>query len=602
MRRMSILLQFQGISKAYGLKKLFEEATVSVAEGQKIGLIGANGSGKTTLLRILIGQEQLDRGSVAIHAGTRLGYLEQNETFPPGETAMAYLMRVSGHEAWECAKMAAAFEIKNERLEQPFASFSGGYQMRLRLAGMLVRDPNLLLLDEPTNYLDLQTVILLENILRKFRGAMLLVSHDREFLKNVCTHTLEIADKKLTLFPGDVEAYFEYKEQRMEETLRYNKKIRRQQQHLQAFIDRFRAGTKATQAQSKIKQLAKLETIEIAHSMRTVRIRIQAPPQKKAIALQCKELSAGYGAKAILAGIDFELDRGEHLAVVGENGEGKSTFLKTLAGELPTLSGSFKWGHNLCVAYYAQHVAAMMPEFGNVGDYLKTAAGRFLPEEILRMAGNFLFTEDDLEKPISILSGGEKARLCLAGICLAQYDVLILDEPTNHLDFDTVEALGEALGDYEGTVIFVSHSRTFVSQLATSILEISDGKAIRYPYPYDIYVHELKTHEKFVDEPEDKPYVEGEMPYVRSKIDIHDDIRREKQSLRRLEETMTRLTSEKERLHKWFLANVGVVDVEKAKRHKDVEQEILDCENRWFVAQQAIEAFSHELKTGKNGY
>ncbi|MFA6160671.1 MAG: ABC-F family ATP-binding cassette domain-containing protein [Patescibacteria group bacterium] len=598
---MSIVLQFQDISKSFGNRRLFDDATVSIAEGQKIGLIGANGSGKTTLMRMILGQEALDSGSVNLHPNTRLGYLEQNEVFPPDETVVDYLVRVSDREPWECAKMAGAFEIKKEKLEVKFLSLSGGYQMRVRLAGILVRQPNLLLLDEPTNYLDLQTVLLLEEVLRTYRGALLLISHDREFLKNVCTHTLELDNQKLTLFPGNVEAYLEFKEGRLEEARRYNKKIEAQRRHLQGFVDKFRAkASKATQAQSKMKQIDKLQTIEIAHSMRTVRIKITAPPQKKAVALECKDLSVGYSAdKPVLEHIDFEINRGEHLAVLGENGQGKSTFLKTIAEQLPLLSGSFKWGYNLRVAYYAQHVPLMLPTIGSAGDYLVSASGRALPEDLLRMASNFLFTKNDLEKPISVLSGGERARLCLAGICLGRYDVLVFDEPTNHLDFDTVEALGEALSEFEGTIIFVSHSRTFVSQIATSILEIKDGRAKRYPYPYEIYVYELKTHEKFTLEEDEKPIVEGTIPYMRTKVDIFGDIQQTKNGLKRLEHDMEALTKEKNTILQYFVEHPTPPNVQKAKRLKDLDEQILARESDWIKSQESLETFKKEMKTAE---
>jgi ATP-binding cassette subfamily F protein 3 len=272
---MSMVLQLQKIGKSFGPRRLFEEATISITEGQKVGLIGANGAGKTTLFRMILGQESVDEGEVILHPGTRLGYLEQNEVIPPEETVMHYLERVSGKETWECAKMAGAFEIKKERLQMPVQALSGGYQMRVKLAGVLVRDPNLLLLDEPTNYLDLQTILLLEEVLKHYRGALLLISHDREFLKNVCDHTWALEQKKFFLFSGDIEAYFAYKEEKLEEAKRYNKKVQTQQAHLQDFVDRFRyKASKATQAQSKLKQLAKLKTIEIAHRLRTVRIQI----------------------------------------------------------------------------------------------------------------------------------------------------------------------------------------------------------------------------------------------------------------------------------------------------------------------------------------
>ena len=597
---MSILLQLQEITKSFGPRRLFSAATVSIAEGERIGFVGANGSGKTTLLRMILGKEQVEEGRVVIHPGTRLGYLEQQEVIPPEETVLQYLQRVSGKEAWECAKVAGGFALKNERLDAPFATLSGGYQMRVRLAGMLAREPNLLLLDEPTNYLDLQTILLLEEVLRHFRGAILLVSHDREFLKNVCTHTLEVAHEKLTLFAGDIEAYLAYKEERLEEERRYNKKVEAQRKHLQEFVDRFRAkASLATLAQSKMKQIARLKTIDIAHSIRTVRIQIPVAPQRKATAIACKELTIGYDAEhPIVRDISVEAQRGDHIAVLGENGQGKSTFLKTIAGELPALAGSFKWGHGLRVAYYAQHVPQMLPKQGSADAYLRYIAPQADNETLWRTAGNFLFSKDDLEKPISVLSGGERARLCLAGICLGRYDVLLLDEPTNHLDFDTVEALAEALEEYAGTVIFVSHSRTFVSQIATGIWDLKQGKLHRYPWPYEVYVYEAKTQETLPALLEDK----DAEPFVgRTKAVVYQELQQEKRQLKRIEKEVDDLQAERRAILAWFAENAMLQDVGKAKRLKEIEETLTRQELVWVSLQEKIDALEEERRNTGDG-
>lgn len=599
---MPTVLQLQSVSKSFGPRRLFDDATVSIAEGQKVGLIGANGTGKTTLLKMILGQESVDGGSIVLYPQTRLGYLEQQETFLTDETVIGYLERVSGKPSWDCAKMAGAFEIKHDRLQMRLLDLSGGYQMRAKLAGVLVQDPNLVLLDEPTNYLDLQTVVLLEEVLSKYRGALLVVSHDREFLKNVCDHTLELSHQTFTLFPGDVEAYFAYKTERLHEARRYNKKIEAQRAHLQTFIDRFRyKASLATQAQSKMKQLERLKTIEIAHALRTVRIDIACPPQKRATALRCQQLDVGYAPDtAIVRGIELELERGAHVVIVGENGQGKSTFLRTLAGELEPLHGAVRWGHRLRIAYYAQHVQRMLPTEGTAGDYLRSVAGAMLPEDLLRMAGNFLFSPDDLDKAIQMLSGGERARLCLAAMCLGRYDVLILDEPTNHLDFDTVEALAEALSEYPGTILFVSHSRTFAAQIATSVLEVKDGAVCRYPYPYDMYVHELKTHEVLslsAEEPD--AIVEGEVPYVRCKTDVYQDMQKEKRLLKRLEEEMMQIEKDKKQLLDGFVADPLTNHADRGKRLKALDARMMEVESEWFVAHDRLEVFEKEMKTAK---
>ncbi len=601
---MAMILQLQAVEKAFGPRRLFAEATVSIAEGQRVGFVGANGAGKTTLLRMILGQESVDGGQIVFHPTTRLGYLEQHEQIPAEERVGDYLVRVSGREPWECAKVAASFALTPVELERPFGSFSGGYQMRVRLAGVLAREPNLLLLDEPTNYLDLQTVLLLEEVLRQYRGALLLVSHDREFLKNVCTHTLELEHGKVSLFAGDIEAYLENKEQRLEEARRHNKKIQAQQAHLQSFVDRFRA-SKSIQAQSKMKQIARLKTIEIKHSLRTVRIQLPPPAVlRKGTALTCRDLSVGYGDRPILREINIEIDRGDHVVVLGENGQGKSTFLKTLAGDLPAIEGTYKWGHNLRVAYYAQHVPQMLPKHGSAGDYLSQVAGEVLPEDLLRMAGNFLFSKDDLEKPISVLSGGERARLCLAGICLGRYDVLILDEPTNHLDFDTVEALAEALQEFPGTIFFVSHSRTFVAEVATTILEVKNGLIRRYPYPYEVYVHELKTHEQIElsEEVAEEDKNQGEAPYVRCKTDVYHDQQKEKRALERLEKEMAALVRERETIFRAYAEQPLQQGIAQAKRLKAIEEASMAAEAQWFATHDRIEALEKEMRTAKEEY
>lgn len=600
---MSTVLQISKLSKSFGTRRLFSDASVTICKGQRVGLIGVNGSGKTTLIKMILGEEMVDDGEIRIYPEMKLGYLEQNEKFTKGETVSDYLVRVSGREAWECAKTAAKFDVKKEKLETEFLSLSGGYQMRVRMAGILAREPDLLLLDEPTNYLDLQTLLLLEEVLRQYRGAVLVVSHDREFLKNVCNYTLELEHQKFTLFHGNIEAYFEEKETRLLMERRYNKKIRAKQRHLQDFIDRFRAkASKATQAQSKMKQLEKLQTIDIEHSTRTARIRLPNVPQKNSWALECKDLSVGYDReKPVLRDIGLYINRRDHIAVVGENGQGKSTLLKTLAGELLPVHGAFKWAHNLKIAYYAQHVPEMLPDAGTAEDYLMGQAGDILPEELYKMAGNFLFGKDDLNKPINVLSGGEKARLCLAGICLGKFDVLILDEPTNHLDFDTVEALGEALAEYEGTVFFVSHSRTFVSQIADKILEIDQGQAKYYPYTYEIYIYEISNNDISILQNTATQEPLGVVPFFREKSEIYAELQKEKREIQKLEKTARKLNEEKEKLLKWFADNTDKVDLEKIKRLKEVEEEILANENEWFLVQERQEMLEKELILAKQG-
>jgi len=499
------LLEITDLSKKYGNTVIFEDANIVINDEQKTAVIGRNGAGKSTLFKMILAQEELDAGQIKHLPGVRLGYVEQHAEFPPSETVLDFLMRVSGKADWECAKMSGRFQLKRDLLTTIAASLSGGYRMRVKLTAMLLADPNLLLLDEPTNYLDLTTLLLLEHVLRTFRGSILVISHDREFLKRTCTSTLEVAHGRLTFFPGEVESYLAFKEEQAGYIQNTNKKIMAQKEHLQEFVDRFRyKASKAKQAQSKLKAIAKLHTISIDNKLATARIALPPIITKPGSILRVEHLTIGYNPPpgmgemegAIIASdISFEIPRGDKVVILGNNGQGKTTLLKTLAGELPPLGEDSKiaWWHKADIGYYAQHVEAALRQSDRVDEYLRRCAPTDAKEEdVLRMAGNFLFRRDDLSKTVSVLSGGEKARLCLAGILLHAHNVLLLDEPTNHLDFETSEALADALGSYGGTVIFVSHSRTFVNTVANRLLEVSNGTVRTYPDTYEDYVASLE--------------------------------------------------------------------------------------------------------------
>ncbi len=603
---MSTLFQVREVSKAYGTRVLLMDASVSVVEKQKIGFIGRNGAGKSTLVRMIAEQEKADTGEIVRMPILRLGYLEQQEVFLENESVLTYLERKSNKADWECSKMAGVFHLKGDILLRAVTSLSGGYQMRVRLVAMLLQDPNFLLLDEPTNYLDLQTVLLLEQFLRNFRGGFLVVSHDREFLMNTCTETLEVERGKLNLYPGNVEEYLAWKDEQEALTRRYNKNVEAQQKHLQTFIDRFRfKASKATQAQSKIKMLRRLKTIDIAHVLKTARIRIPPILVKKGIAFQAKDLSIGYAEKVIAHADEFDIDRGEHVAVLGENGQGKSTLLKTMAGELSPVNGLAKWGHKIKVGYYAQHVHLALRAEETVGDYLERMSGPGVStEDSLRMAGNFLFSLDDFTKPISVLSGGERARLCFAALLLEKNDALLLDEPTNHLDFETVEALAEALAEFQGTIFFVSHSRTFTNRLATSIIDIRDSLIRRIPETYELYVNEI-ADSLGLDSSSDvrahamRPAASpsdslSDQPPTRTKTEIYEDINERKKELRKLEKQVVEFRSERDALMQFFLDHPTDFSKEKTQRIRIVEDIISSLEERWLILHDDIEKLGRE--------
>jgi ATP-binding cassette, subfamily F, member 3 len=487
-----LLLQVREIYKSYGEKIIFEDANVSIVEKQKIGVIGRNGAGKSTLFKMIMGVEEIDRGEIVQMPELRLGYIPQVDPFTPEETVLGFLQRYTKREEWECAKVAAQFQLKGEMLTKKIGDLSGGYQMRVKLTSTLLFEPNLLLLDEPTNYLDLSTLILLENFLKTFKGGFLCITHDREFIKKTCTSTMEVEHGKIVLHPEPLEDYLEYKEEQKALAANVNKNIELKQKQLQTFVDRF--GSKASMAksaQSKMKQIDRLDNkkIGIAHALSTVKMMIPKTLTRSGTGLVIENLTIGYPEKTIASGIRLDVEKGKKVAILGDNGQGKSTLLKTLTGSLPALSGEARWSPDLKVAYYAQHVHLALDPKETVEQYLRRVTNPELNDStICMMMGNFLFKKSDTQKRVEVLSGGEKARLCLAGMFLSKSDVLLLDEPTNHLDFETVEAMGAALGEFNGTVFVVSHDRTFVNLLASEVWEVGNGHVKRVLGSYEDYV------------------------------------------------------------------------------------------------------------------
>lgn len=490
---MSGLININKISKSFGPHVIFDEASFYVAKKQRIGIIGRNGAGKTTLFKMLLGEERIDSGEIAVFDTTRIGYLEQEEKFLATDTVSGFLERDSGKESWECAKMAGVFQLKNELLDRKISDLSGGFRMRVKLAAMLLRDPNLLLLDEPTNHLDLSTLLLLEGFLKTYNGSYMVISHDREFLRSTCDKTLEVDQGKLYWFPCSLDEYLAYKEQKEITEQKYNKKIKSQKQQLQNFIDRFRyKASKAAQAQSKIKQMDRLSEVVIRQSLKTAQIIIPDIENKKGVAFQATGMSIGYSGKEIAKVEALDIRRGDHVAVLGDNGQGKTTFLKTLNGELPALSGKFNWPANTKIAYYDQNVTSKLNPKEQVGGYLQRQAGHNSSiEDVYRVAGNFLFYGDDIKKSIAVLSGGEKARLCIAGMLLRECNFLLLDEPTNHLDFETVLTLSQALSTSKATIMFISHNREFIRTVAGKIIEVGDGRVRLSSLDYEDYLQQL---------------------------------------------------------------------------------------------------------------
>lgn len=488
------LLQLNGGHKQFGLKVLFDNARFSINEGEHVGVIGPNGAGKTTLFKIIVGQESLDSGELVTAQKLKIGYLEQEAHEPIDVSAERFLESSCIKPLWQLKRLGKDLGLTEEHFQQTFHELSGGYRMRMKLLALIGNEPNLMLLDEPTNYLDLESILALEKFLQSYEGAFLLISHDREFLRRTTDHTLEVELGEITKFPGHIDDYFEQKAQlrTILEAQAANQEAKRK--HIQSFVDRFGAkATKARQAQSRLKMLEKMEKIEIKDLPTRAKIRIPPPIHTGKETLRIENANLGYEDKVVISDLNLRLEKGAHLGVVGFNGAGKSTLLKSLAGRLPLLKGELHFGYEVSLSYFAQHVAEELHPQNSVLDCLRMSAHPQLNEQdILNIAGSLLFSGDDLNKKVEVLSGGEKSRVALGQILLKRSPLLLMDEPTNHLDFDTVEALTEALKNYPGTVVVVSHDRSFIGRIATKILEIRNGRAEVYPGSYDDYLWSLE--------------------------------------------------------------------------------------------------------------
>lgn len=488
------LLQVQGGHKGFGSRVLFEDATFAINEGEHVGVIGPNGAGKTTLFKILVDQEHLDEGIVTKSQQLRLGYLEQESDWDVNEKVEEYLGKNCIKPLWELKQFGLKLGLTEQHFQSDLKLLSGGYRMRVKLLFLIGQEPNLLLLDEPTNFLDLETLLVLESFLQEFKGAFLLISHDREFLRRVTDHILEVEAGDIVKFAGNLDDYFEQKAMLAELLQKQAMSQQAKKKSIMDFVTRFGAkATKARQAQSRLKALEKMEMIELKGAPTHSHIQIpQASPTGKMI-LELENAQCGYGNKVILKDVSVRLERGNHLGIVGLNGAGKSTLLKSLGEQIPLLSGAIKWGHQVSLSYFAQHTPeALNPEHTVLEAMASAAHKEVTQQEVLNIAGSLLFSGDSAYKRVKVLSGGEKSRVALGQILLQKSPLLLLDEPTNHLDFDTVEALTSALEKYDGTIITVSHDRGFIGRVANKILEVNHGLLTLYPGTYDEYVWSLQ--------------------------------------------------------------------------------------------------------------
>ncbi|MEM8680326.1 MAG: ABC-F family ATP-binding cassette domain-containing protein [Planctomycetota bacterium] len=593
---MATLFQLNKAHKRYGDQILLDGAELTLHDDVKVGFIGRNGAGKSTLLRILLEEEELDSGNITRSRNLRVGYLRQHDPFRPGESALDFLMRDSSQPDWKCGEVAGQFELKGDYLEGPISALSGGWQTRVKLAALLLHEPNLLMLDEPTNFLDLRTQILLEHFLLGFSKACLIVSHDRTFLEKTCDQTLDLSRGKLTMFPGKVSKYLENREERREHDRRVNATTASKQKQLQRFIDKNRANAStASQARSKAKQLARLKLEELETDEKTAHIRAPLVEPRQGPAIRCEDLVIGYPDHEVARDITIEIEHGSRAAIVGDNGQGKTTLIRTLVGSLDDLGGRIKWGHGCEIGTYAQHVYTTISTDQTVQDYLEhKAKPGTTHQEVLAVAGALLFRDDHVKKKVKVLSGGERARLCLAGLLLGDYNVLVLDEPGNHLDVETVEALASALLAYKGTVLFTSHDRHFMGRIASTVIEVRDRRVRAYNGDYEGYVYSVNRE---IDEGERSRTgrvrsAKAAAPTAKRAKPPEDntrDHRKLRKQLQNLEKKIGDLDAEKKQINAQLLAST---DPDEALQLHEllatISADLSELEDRWCELQEEL--------------
>jgi ATP-binding cassette subfamily F protein 3 len=528
------MVQLSAAGKRYGHKLLFEGADWLIRPRDRVGVVGANGSGKSTLMKILAGLESLDEGTITTAKGISAGYLPQDGLTLSGNTVFSECLgvfsRLRGlesemeeltrqmseldHESAEYEQVAERYQ----RIEQEFRTrdgyaleaqvgsvltglgfrkedwnrsseeFSGGWQMRIAMAKLLLQKPNLLLLDEPTNHLDLEARNWLEEYLGNYPHACVLISHDRYFLDVTVGKIAEIWNQRFHVYTGNYEKYLLQKTQRQEQLEADFRAQRERIEQLEVFINRFRyQATKAKQVQSRIKELEKMERIELPEEERTIHFSFPQPKASGRIVAEFSAVAKAYGEKEVFRDVAFLIERSERIALVGVNGAGKSTLIKLLAGSEQPTGGEYKLGHNVQADYFAQDQYKELDPKARILDDLAELSPRSTQTELRSLLGCFLFSGDDVFKRIGVLSGGERNRYALLRMLLQPANFLLLDEPTNHLDMRAKDVLLKALSDYTGTVVFVSHDRYFIDKLATRVFEVGDGRVEVYPGNYEDY-------------------------------------------------------------------------------------------------------------------
>jgi ATP-binding cassette subfamily F protein 3 len=642
------VIALEAVSKGYGGQALLAGCSWRIGRGERIGLVGPNGAGKTTLCRILAGVEEPDAGRVHVDSGTSVGYLPQEVGASEALTVLAEALagfdevwrleaelerlavRMAGPDAdpvlldlygevqhrfealggyrleAQAKVILGGLGFKPGDLHRPLAEFSGGWRMRAALARLLLLRPDLLLLDEPTNHLDLESLQWLESFLASYEGSVVLVSHDRYFLNRMVTAIAELAGGAIAVYPGDYDHFLVEREARRALLEARARNQAKRVAEIERFIDRFRyQATKARQVQSRIKMLEKVERIDVEAGPRRIHFKFPQPPRTGRVVARLTGVHKAYGDKVVYAGMDFAVERGERVALVGVNGAGKSTLLKILAGELRFERGERVLGAHAEVHYYAQHQLDALDPSRTVLEELERADPESTTGRLRNILGSFLFSGDAVDKRISVLSGGEKARVALAKMLVRPAALLCMDEPTNHLDLASKEVLEEALATFTGTIVFISHDRYFINRIATQVVEVDGGRLTTYLGNYDDYL-EGKSRPIPAPSPPTPPAPPARAASVVAPV-ARGGARRERKELgREIKAIEARLRAVEAQIHELEarLADIGLALADPelyrdGQRAREIAQSRKDTEERVAWLMKEWEDLSLQLSTVK---
>ncbi|MBR3980167.1 MAG: ABC-F family ATP-binding cassette domain-containing protein [Bacteroidales bacterium] len=625
------MISINNLAVRFGGFTLFDEVSVMISDQDKIGLVGRNGAGKSTLLKIIAKQEEPSEGEVVISADWKVGYLPQTMKVSDGKTVLeevrtafqelnamqaqldalnAELAERTDYESDSYLKLIHKVTELSDQLEMQGGSsvegeieqmliglgfsrsdfnrktseFSGGWRMRIELVKILLRRPQVLLLDEPTNHLDIVSIQWLERFLMQYKGAIILISHDRRFLDAVTKKTFEISLNKLVVYPAPYSQYLVLKEERYEQQLAAYENQQKMIADTEKFIERFRyKATKSVQVQSRIKQLEKIDRLEIEKpETGTFKIQFPSAPRSGTIVVKAEQVTKKYGEKTVLDSVDFSVERGQKIALVGKNGEGKSTLIKCILGEIPH-EGSIQLGHNVNVGYFAQNQDEILDENATVFETLDKIAVGDIRMKLRDILGAFFFSGEDVDKKVKVLSGGERNRLAMAKLMLQPYNLLILDEPTNHLDIPSKEVLKQALLKYDGTLVIVSHDRDFLNGLASNIYEVKNTHVKEVMGDLQVYLNMLNQEMMQSAKPvntEEKKDSTSKQDYQRQK-EKERESRKLQSQIAKIESQIQDLENQVHEMNLKFIEDSANVTQDDYKRHAELQEQIDVLTMQW---------------------